>query len=247
MLESFSNLLFHPYGEFIKNLICLVISSLAFSATANAATIYQGVIDLSNASNNAKYPTIINAEKYSIDISVQTSKATELKKIILNKYQYRNDNEIVCDINGSFIVGQTTVRIKSLTTNWESVSTQPTAVVLETSNNDQPCMIDTSIFTKTSAHTIIPATLNVELPIKDARFKKVHLSVKPLSGGFKTEYSLTDGQLANSVKVKNPGQPFKQALDKSTTQQVGYSLSLEATNGGYYHFDTEFAEVQKAK
>jgi len=221
--------------------------SLLFGLGTNlqAETIYSGTIDLTKASNHAEIPTEINAGAYSVEVTLDASKADLENNIPLSRTTYRDDNEYVCNIEGAFKVGVATIKVKSLVSNWESTNTQDVLVRFGSSENDSACVVDSKVFEGTSDYIISPNTISLELPIKDARFTSIKLNINPIIDGFKASYELTKGDIENTLKVLNPGQGFESALENAGNKKISYALSLTAN--GYYHFDTKYTSALKVK
>lgn len=215
--------------------------TLALSLNAHAATSYVGVIDVMDASNKAKIPTVINAGAYTYEVKVEASpESTEV--VSLNRSVFRDDGDYVCTINGSFKVGVATITLKGLLSDWTSTTVQDVYAAFETTTNDRECAINSSAFEGQKDFTIAPVGVTLELPVKDARFSSVKLAVKPLVDGFAVSYDLVK-DLNGSLKVNNAGLIFNQALEESSDKTTAYALSLTA--GGYYHFDTEYTTARK--
>ncbi|WP_408096249.1 hypothetical protein ACJVC5_14515 [Peredibacter sp. HCB2-198] len=218
---------------------------LGLVATAQAQTIYTGTIDLTKASNNARIPTEINAGAYSVEISLRSSRLASTNDISLSKSFYRDDNERICEINGAFKVGEAFIKVKSLTSNWVSNFTKDVYVYFGSRESASYCEVNARIFEGRENYTIHPQPISFELPVKDARFSSVKLSINPIVDGFKANYELIRGDQENTLRVLNPGLPFENALQSASRKTMSYALSLTA--GGYYHFDTQYTSVNKLK
>lgn len=216
--------------------------TLALTLNAHAATSYVGVIDVMEASNHAKIPTVINAGAYTVEVKVEALNKNTVESVALTRSVYRDDGDYICTINGSFKVGLATITLKSLISDWQSTTIQDVYAAFETTTNDQECAINASAFEGQRDYTIAPYGVSLELPVKDARFSSVKLVVKPLVDGFAVSYDLVKETNGN-LQVKNPGLTFNQALEEAGDKKIAYALSLTA--GGYYHFDTEYTEARK--
>lgn len=218
---------------------------LGLVATAQAQTVYTGTIDLTKASNNARIPTEINAGAYSVEITLNSSKAASTQDLSLSKSFYRDDNERICEITGAFKVGEAIVKVKSLKTNWVSTLNKDVYVYFGSRENASICEVNSRVFEGRTNFTIYPQAISFELPVKDARFSSVKLNINPIADGFKANYELIRGDQENTLRVVNPGLPFANALGSASKKTMSYALSLTA--GGYYHFDTQYAPVNKLK
>ncbi|WII70540.1 hypothetical protein QJS83_08725 [Bdellovibrio sp. 22V] len=232
---------------FISSLI------LALAAQAQAATVYQGTIDLRNASNHARIPTEINAGLYSVEVSVESSPAKSEENIALSKQAFSDDNEYVCNVTGQFKVGQFTLKVRSLTTHWESETTTDVYATFGSSQSfprgesTQSCRINTKDFEGVAAYSIHLPDVTLELPIKDARFSSVKLRMNPIAEAFLAQYELLAGTKENTLQVLAPGAPFESALQSSGNKNISYELGITTKQGSYLYFGSEKALAQRVK
>jgi hypothetical protein len=229
----------------MKRLFLTLSVFIAVSANANAATSYQGIIDLSKASNGARIPTTINAGVYSVEVSVNDHSAETSGDIILSKSHYRDDNEMICEVLGNFKVAEMNLKIKSLTGNWEKQTKNNIYVNFGSRVDTTHCLIAAYEFEGQREYRIDVPSTTVELPVNDARFTSVKLRIRPFIDGVKAAYNLTAGLASNTLSVSYPGAPFKSVLENSGDNRMGHELSLTA--GGYFHFDTVLTTLKRVK
>ncbi|WP_374029959.1 hypothetical protein [Bdellovibrio bacteriovorus] len=232
---------------FISSLI------LALAVQAQATTVYQGAIDLRNASNHARIPTEINAGLYSVEVSLESSTANSEDNISLFKQVFTDDNEYVCNVTGQFKVGQFTLKVKSLSTRWESETTKDIYASFGSSQsfsrgeNAQRCQINATDYEGAAVYNIHLPDVVLELPVTDARFSSVKLRMNPIAEGYLAQYKLLAGVKANTLRVIAPGIPFESALQSSGNKKISYELAITTKQGSYLYFGSENVPAQRVK
>lgn len=218
---------------------------LALSLNTQAETIFTSVIDLRNETNEARIPTKINAGLYSVTTTLEASEVQAIDNIQLSRSLFRDDNFYTCIISGDFKVGTAKTTIKSLTSDWQQTITTEIVASFGTTDDDSECLADSRFYEGMQNISISPSNISINLPVNDARFTEIKLSLSPLTKGFTTSYELLAGKTEQSLKVLNPGHEFKKSLEQSTNNQLSYALSLTAS--GYYHFPARNSEAKKIK
>lgn len=223
----------------------LLTLAMFIAVAANAQTSYRGFIDLTNASNGARIPTVINVGTYSVEVNVRAVTADSTGDILLSQSHYRDDNEMICEVVGNFKVGEVDFKMKALVGSWETQVKNNIYVNFNSREDTSFCGINANIFEGNSEHHIFVPRVSVELPVKDSRFSSVKLSVRPFIDGVKAQYNVGAGKTNNSLSVLNPGIPFKLSLLHSEDHRMGHELSFTAN--GYFHFDTVFSTLKRVK
>ena len=229
----------------MKKLFLTLSVFIAIAINANAETSYKGIIDLSNASNGARIPTVINAGIYSVDIDVSAVTSASSGDIILSQSHYRDDNEMICEVLGNFKVGEMNLTIKSLKGNWKKEAKNDIYVNFGSKVDTSFCSIQAYEFEGHRQHRIDIPAVTVELPVNDARFTSIKLRLRPFIDGVIASYNMGAGQGNNSLSVSQPGVPFKSTLENSGDHRLGHELSLTA--GGYFHFNTVLTTLKRVK
>lgn len=219
---------------------------LGLQAAANASTLYSGIVDLRAASNNAKYPTIINAGIYSVEVDIEAAKIELLDNVVINKTitHERDGNQYTCTTHGAFEVGRVKIHVKDFTSNWKSTHTSKAVISFESSIPSEDCSIDTTLFEGTRQYTLSLANIRLELPIKDSGFDAVSLVINPIKEGFQVPLTITEGTKLNTLKVLNVGSELEKALEEAGEKNMSYDLSLTKSHS-YYHFDTGYTAAKK--
>lgn len=232
----------------MKKMTLASIVFLTASLSSFAQTTYQGQIDLTSASNEARIPTVVNAGAYSVEMTIIPSKAREVDNITTSFNRYHDDNEMICNAVTSFKIGQAILKIKSLTDKWETTVAQDLYAAAERSESYQrgeinPGCPSVSSFQGAQNYKLYPAPVTVVLPLRDARFKVAKLNIQPINNGFDASYYIEAGSLPNTSKVTSPGRALETALQMAGNKVMAYELMVEAN--GYFYFGVKYTPSYK--